>query len=134
MLITGREREYINWFMSRKTANPEAFSDADMEEYLRIFKKDGGLRAGLGYYRAAGLSAQQNRALCANGKLKTPVLALSSDHGSIDMATPLKAFAEDVRGGTISFCGHYLPEEQPTAVAGELMAFFDSKRATLQDQ
>jgi pimeloyl-ACP methyl ester carboxylesterase len=134
MLITGREREYINWFISRKTANPEAFSDADMEEYLRVFKKDGGLRAGLGYYRAAALSAQQNRELCANGKLKTPMLALSSDHGSVDMATPLKAFAEDVLGGKISFCGHYLPEEQPKAVAGELMAFFGPKRAALRNQ
>jgi microsomal epoxide hydrolase len=125
MLIGGREREYLDWFLRRKTANPEAFSDADMEEYLRTFKKDGGLRAGLSYYRAAALSAQQNREISAKGKLKMPVLALDSDQGSIgDMASPLKDFAEDVHGGTISYCGHFLPEEQPTAVADELMAFF----------
>ena len=124
-LITGREREYLDWFLRRKTANPEAFSDADMAEYLRVFKKDGGLRAGLAYYRAAALSAQQNRALCAKGKLAMPVLALGSDQGSIaDMAAPLRAFADHVRGAVIAQCGHYLPEEQPIAVASELKAFF----------
>jgi pimeloyl-ACP methyl ester carboxylesterase len=124
MLIAGREREYLDWFLRRKTANPETFSDADIAEYLRVFVKDGGLRAGLAYYRAAALSGQQNRELSATGKLKMPVLALGSDQGSIaDMATPLKNFAEDVHGGVIANCGHFLAEEQPAAVAEELNAF-----------
>lgn len=125
MLIAGREREYLDWFLRRKTANPEAFSDADLEEYLRVFRKDGGLHAGLAYYRAAAVSAQQNRDLSSRGQLKMPVLALGSDQGSIpDMASPLRAFAENVRGGNIMACGHFLPEEQPEAVAAELRSFF----------
>ena len=125
MLIAGREREYLEWFLRRKTANPETFTDADLEEYLRVFKKEGGLRAGLAYYRAAALSARQNRELSAKGKLKMPLLALGSDQGSIaDMASPLRAFAEEVSGATITRCGHFLPEEQPAAVAAELIAFF----------
>ncbi len=125
LLLSGREAEYLDWFLRRKTANPEAFSDADLQEYLRVFKKEGGLRAGLAYYRAASVSAQQNRALAAKGRLTMPVLALGSDQGSIsDMATPLRAFADDVRGGSIPFCGHFLPEEQPEAVARELLDFF----------
>jgi pimeloyl-ACP methyl ester carboxylesterase len=124
MLIAGRERAYLDWFLRRKTANPETFSDADIAEYLRVFVKDGGLRAGLSYYRAASLSAQQNRELSAKGKLRMPVLALGSDQGSImDMASPLRAYAEDVLGAMIANCGHFLPEEQPAAVAGELAAF-----------
>ncbi len=125
MLIGGREREYLDWFLRRKTANPEAFSDADIGEYLRVFTRDGGLRAGLAYYRAAALSAQQNRELAARGKLAMPVLALGADQGSIaDMATPLRAYAGDVRGGVVANCGHFIPEEQPEAAAGELSAFF----------
>jgi len=124
MLIAGRELKYLDWFLRRKTANPETFSDADIAEYLRVFVKDGGMRAGLAYYRAAALSAQQNRELSAKGKLQMPVLALGSDQGSIaDMATPLENFAEDVHGGVIANCGHFLAEEQPTAVAEELNAF-----------
>jgi microsomal epoxide hydrolase len=56
-----------------------------------------------------------------------PVLVLSADQGSIpDMAAPLRAFAEDVRGGRIANCGHFMPEEQPAAVASELAAFFQT--------
>ncbi len=127
MLIAGRERAYLDWFLRRKTANPETFSDADIAEYHRTFVKDGGLRAGLAYYRAATLSAQQNRELAARAKLQMPVLALGSDQGSIaDMASPLKAFAEDVHGAVIANCGHFLPEEQPAAVAEELIAFLNA--------
>ena len=132
LLIAGREREYLDWFLRRKAADPDTFSDADISEYLRIFLKDGGLRAGLAYYRAAPLSADQNRELCAKGKLAMPVLALGSDQGSIaDMAGPLRAFADDVTGGTIVHCGHFLPEEQPEAVARELEAFFGTGKEAL---
>ena len=127
ILIGGREREYLDWFLRRKTANPETFSDADLDEYLRVFKKAGGLRAGLAFYRAAALSARQNRTLNKAGKLRMPILALGSDQGSIaDMASPLRPFAEDVRGGVIANCGHFLPEEQPEALAHELTSFFGS--------
>ena len=125
MLITGRERDYLTWFLRRKVADPSIFSDADLDEYLRILMAPGGLRAGLAYYRAASLSAEQNRAYAAAGKLTMPVLALSADQGSIpDMAAPLRAFADDVDGATIANCGHFLPEEQPVAVFRELTSFF----------
>lgn len=127
-LIAGKEREYLDWFLRRKTANPDTFANADLDEYLRILKKDGGLRAGLAYYRAAHVSAQQNSELKKRGMLQMPLLAIGSDQGSIaDMATPLRAFFTDVRGRTIRHCGHFLPEEQPDAVADELAAFFGSK-------
>jgi pimeloyl-ACP methyl ester carboxylesterase len=123
-LIAGREQAYLDWFLRRKTANPDAFSDADITEYLRVFRKDGGLRAGLAYYRSAPLSARQNRALAARGKLSMPVLAMSADQGSIpDMAGPLRDFASDVRGVMVPHCGHFLPEEQPGAVARVLLDF-----------
>ena len=125
LLITGREREYLDWFLRRKAANPEAISEADVDEYLRVFKKSGGLRAGLAFYRDAPLSAQQNRELRAAGKLRCPVLALGGDQAySVDMVALLRASAPDVQGGAITFCGHFLPEEQPAAVARELSAFF----------
>ncbi|MBE7211570.1 MAG: alpha/beta hydrolase [Gluconacetobacter diazotrophicus] len=124
VLIAGRERPYLDWFLRRKTANPDAFSDADLDEYVRVFIKDGGLRAGLAFYRAAAASAQQNHAFRQAGALPMPVLAIGADQGSIvDMATPLRAFADDVRGRTMPHCGHFIPEEQPEALARELRDF-----------
>jgi pimeloyl-ACP methyl ester carboxylesterase len=118
-------------FSTEIAANPEAFSEADIDEYLRVFKKTGGLRAGLAYYREAALSAQQNRELRAAGTLRPAVLALGGDQGyGVDMAVSLRAFARDVQGGAITFCGHFLPEEQPAAVAREMIAFFQSRSTT----
>ena len=58
-------------------------------------------------------------------RLAMPVLALGADQGSIaDMASPLRAYADDVRGGVVANCGHFIPEEQPEARARELAAFF----------
>ncbi len=126
LLIGGRERAYLTWLLRRKAADPQAFADADLDEYERVMCKDGGLRAGLAFYRAVAESAAQNRAFRdGHGKLAVPVLALGADQGSIvDMVTPFRAVADDVTGGTIGNCGHFVPEEQPAVVAAELLAFF----------
>jgi microsomal epoxide hydrolase len=129
-LIQGRERDYLGWFLRRKAANPETFSESDLDEYGRVLSKAGGLRAGLAYYRSAGLSASQNRKLNAKGRLKPPLLAIGSDQGSIvDMAAPFRPFADHVEGITIASCGHYIPEEQPAVLAEELCAFFSRAAA-----
>ncbi|MGH0348997.1 alpha/beta fold hydrolase [Sinorhizobium meliloti] len=123
-LIEGREHIYLNWFLQRKAANPQVFSDADFEEYLRVFLYSG-LKGGLAYYRAVTLSAQQNRELSAKGKLEMPVLAVRADQGSMpDLVAQLQKIATNVRGTAIESCGHYLAEEQPDALARELQGFF----------
>ncbi len=126
LLIAGRERMYVSWLLRRKAADPTTFTEADLDEYGRIICSDGGLRAGLAFYRAFAESAEQNRAfLATHGKLALPVLALGADQGSIaDMVTPIRRVADDVTGGTIQNCGHFVPEEQPAVVATELLAFF----------
>ncbi|WP_375383533.1 alpha/beta fold hydrolase [uncultured Sphingomonas sp.] len=124
-LIAGRERVYLDWFLRRKAADPSSFSEADLDEYVRIFTRPGALRAGLAFYRSVGLSAEQNRALVRDARLAMPVLAVSADQGSIpDMAGPLRPFADDLRGETIAPSGHFIPEEQPEALAALLADFF----------
>lgn len=124
-LIAGREEIYLEWFLRRKTASPEAISDADMSEYLRLLTQNGALRAGLAPYREVATSAAQNRALREEGKLTLPLLAISADQGSIaDMAAPLRQFADNVTGITIEHSGHFIPDEQPQALAEALASFF----------
>lgn len=124
-LISGREEIYLEWFLRRKTASPMAFSDGDMAEYVRLLRQNGALRAGLAPYREVTTSAAQNRALCEQGKLTLPLLAISADQGSIaSMAAPLRQFADDVTDITIEHSGHFIPDEQPQALADALAAFF----------
>lgn len=124
-LIAGRERVYLDWFLRRKTANPFSFTDEDIDEYVRVFSLPGALRAGLAFYRAVSTSAEQNRALVKAAKLQMPVLAVSADQGSIpNMAGPLQPFAARVFDETCANSGHFIPEEQPDALATLFREFF----------
>lgn len=125
-LIEGREEIYLEWFLKRKAASPMVFGDDEMREYLRLLQQKGALRAGLAPYREVMHSAAQNRELRQEfGKLQLPLLAVSADQGSIpDMAEPLREFADDVSGIKIAHCGHFIPDEQPQALADALGEFF----------
>lgn len=128
-LLTGRERIYIEWFFHRKSANPAAaFSQADIDEYERVYRMAGNLRGALGYYRAVFEDIEQNRQL-ADVRLKTPILALGGDVGmSPNIFEAMKPLGDHVEGGVIADCGHYMPEEQPAVVAERMLAFFGVDR------
>lgn len=124
-LLQGRERLYLEWFFKEKTANPTCYGETELAEYQRLLTAPGGLRAGLAFYRSLAESAQQNKGLAQNHRLRMPVLGLSADQGSIpDVAATLKPYGDNVHGDTITACGHFQPEEQPEAVANALARFF----------
>jgi pimeloyl-ACP methyl ester carboxylesterase len=126
-LITGRERDYVAWFLRVKTLSPQAFDDADIDHYAASIAAEGGLHASLAYFRDATQSARANLdALAHQGHLTLPVLGISSSHGSIpDMAASLRPWADNVTGVVIPQAGHFIPEEQPDATADALTAFID---------
>jgi pimeloyl-ACP methyl ester carboxylesterase len=123
-LLAGRERVLIEWFFHHKTGvSTSTFSRADIDEYERVYSRPGGLRGMLGYYRAVIRDMDQNKKLFAR-KLKLPILALGADYGSApDIYLSMHELGEDVRGGQLDHCGHYVPEEQPDAVATKLVEF-----------
>ena len=122
-LISGRERTYLTWFY-RTAYDPTAISEEAIDEYVRCYASPGGLRAGFEYYRAIWQDVEHNREN-AKTKLRMPVLALGGDRG-FGAATKgsLEALADDVRGGVIERCGHWISEEQPERLVEELLAFF----------
>ena len=126
-LLQGRERILIEWFFSRKTANaPATFSRADIDEYERAYQTLGGMRGMLGYYRAVLEDMDQNQEYLGR-KLTVPILALGGEVGSApDIHERMKPLGQDVRGGVIAQSGHYIPEEQPEALAGEIIRFSQS--------
>ena len=128
-LLAGRERLYIEWFFHRKTANPAAtFSVADIDEYERVYRMTGNLRGALAYYRAVFEDIRQNQEL-ADVRLRTPILALGGDVGmSPNIFEAMKPLGENVQGGVVANCGHYMPEEQPEVIAERMLAFFAEDR------
>ncbi|MFK0170528.1 alpha/beta fold hydrolase [Streptomyces sp. NPDC090306] len=123
-LLTGREREYVDWFLKAKSLFPGTFDDAEVEQYAASVAAPGGLRASLAYYRDAAKSARLNHEALAQQRLDIPVLGISSSHGSVpDMGASLRPWAEHATGTVVPDAGHFIPDEQPDAVAAALTAF-----------
>jgi len=139
LLVQGREREYLGWFLAAFCWQRDAIGPADIDEYVRCYSRPGALAAGFAYYRAMPQDVDANRAILASGfRLPMPVLALGGaraearGRGEEPLAS-LREVALQVEGGALPDCGHFIPEEQPTLLAERLLAFFaaaGAQRAT----
>lgn len=126
-LITGRERLYLSWFY-RSAYNPTAITEEDIDEYVRCYSAPGGLRAGFEYYRALWDDVEHN-AENARTRLAMPVLALGGERGfGHRTLRSMQALAEDVRGGVIERCGHWIAEERPDYLIEQLLTFFGEEQ------
>jgi len=124
-LVGGRERMYLNRFISNGTYDPSVISSEDLDEYVRCFSMPGALRAAFNYYRALPQDVMDNEDL-AKTKLPMPVLALGGEFSEGDnILASVKQVAEDVRGGTVKRCGHWIPEERPEQLTELMLDFFD---------
>lgn len=138
-LLAGREREYVSWFLKAKSFSPDTFDDADIDVYATALAADGGLRAALAYYRDAAESAQKNHDILDRKHLTLPVLGISGSDGSIpDMAASIRPWADNVTGIIVPDAGHFIPDEQPDAVAAALAEFIaegvSSRRAVVGER
>ncbi|MFE3215064.1 alpha/beta fold hydrolase [Streptomyces antimycoticus] len=123
-LLAGRERDYVGWFLKVKALSPDTFEDAELDHYAAAVAVDGGLRASLAYYRDAAESARKNHAALERQHLTVPILGISSSHGSIpDMAASISPWAADTTGVVVPDAGHFIPDEQPEAVAAAVADF-----------
>jgi haloacetate dehalogenase len=130
LLVGPNVEAYLRYFFERWTYNRAAFEQETIAEYVRAFSAPGALRAGFDDYRASypddlaadGADAEAGR------KLAMPVLVLWGAAGLINALPVLdiwREYATDVRGGPISECGHFLPEEQPEPVLARLREFLE---------
>ena len=124
-LTAGRERIYLTeGFYRALSYNPSAFTQADVDEYVRCYSSPGGMRAGFEYFRTFSRDVDDNREYFKK-KLPMPVLALGGAQslGPI-MVNMAGEVASHVRGGSIERCGHWVADEQPGYVTDQLAAFF----------
>jgi pimeloyl-ACP methyl ester carboxylesterase len=122
-LTDGRERQLLDWLFDRKSKHPERISREAREHYIWSYSKPNGMSDGFAYYRAAAKSGEQNVAF-SKTKLQVPVMGLGGEIGTGDQVRQaLHALADDVHGGVIEDCGHYLMEEQPEETVRQLLTF-----------
>ena len=127
-LFSGREEIVINWLFENYGFRADCIAQEDRAEFLRTYKKPGAFRALLEIYRALPRDAEDNKEnLARNGRLKMPVLALGGDRSfgrGMECIESLRRVAENVRGGLVKDCGHWIAEEQPDFLVDQLLALF----------
>lgn len=127
MLVSGRERQYLQTFFHSRCFNPAAL---DLETFVSAYSAPGAMRAGFELYRAFEQDAADNREfLRRNGKLKIPVLAIG---GTISNSGPLLEemmfeVAEQVTAARIPDTGHWVPEENSKALTQTLLDFVSTR-------
>lgn len=131
-LTAGREDVYLGFFYRNWGGRPDAISAEAQREYLRAYRLPGAMRAGFNLYRATPQDVADNQAFLAEGKLKMPVLcwggALGRGRGELAIES-WRRVADDVRGGVVEDCGHWIPEERPDWVVEQLLSFFGEQAA-----
>lgn len=133
-LVEGRERDYLGWFYREFSWQPNAIGAEDLDEYVRTYAQPGAMRAGFSYYRNIPRNVAANRALLASGfRLRMPVLAVGGGRPEArgrgqEPELSLREIADDVQGMVVEDSGHFVPEEQPLALARRLLEFFARSR------
>jgi NADPH:quinone reductase len=123
LLISGREKQFIEHFMRQQTYDPTGPGQDAIEEYARRLAAPGALRGGIEYFRSHQVDAEHNR---ENAKMKLPMPVLTIG-GTASFGERLegqiKPLAAQVQSIMIDQCGHYLAEEQPGRVIDAFLNF-----------
>jgi pimeloyl-ACP methyl ester carboxylesterase len=99
------------------------FSTEEMAEYVRAYSQPGALRAGFHYYRAA-LEEDIAAFTSCTRKLSMPVRAWGGARFMGDIIPLWQRVAEQVQGGVVERCGHFVAEERPDFVIQQVQEFF----------
>ena len=129
MLVSGRERAYLQAFFGARLYDPSAIGDQEIDLYTSAYAAPGAMRAGFELYRAFDQDIQDNRkALAARGKLTLPVLAVggaASTTGPL-MTEMMREVATDVTELLIPRAAHWIAEENPGALLEGLRSFLQT--------
>ncbi|MDV3982160.1 alpha/beta hydrolase [Elizabethkingia anophelis] len=128
LLISGKEREYLQAFFNYRIYNTKAISDKDISIFTNAYSASGAIRAGLELYRTFDQDIHDNiKSIQEKGKLKIPVLAIGgtiSTSGPI-MGSMMLEVAENVTFVQIPKTAHWVAEENPNCLLSEILNFFE---------
>ena len=100
-----------------------------VDEYLRTFAGHDGVLGALGVYRAVFTTMEQTAPLKEN-KVRVPTVALGGERAQGDRVREMISLvAQNVAGGTVPDCGHFLPEERPDEITGQILNLIKSQES-----
>ena len=122
VLIQGRERLYIEYFIHKLCYRIAASSETDIQRYAEWYARPGALRCASALYRDPNKDAEDTRQwISERGKCRTRCLVLSGEYSSygeyakrmaLEVVEEKKLTTADVKGA-----GHFVSEENPKEFA-----------------
>ncbi len=116
---------YVETHIAKQNKTSGAIDPAAFAEYRRCYTRET-LHAVCEDYRASAGIDLVHDAADADARIAVPLLALWGAKGVVgstyDVLATWREKARDVRGGSLP-CGHYLPEEAPAELLGQLRGF-----------
>jgi pimeloyl-ACP methyl ester carboxylesterase len=124
-LISAKLEAYLRHFYTSTVYNysPAVFTNDDIAEYVRVYSAPGAVRAGLQYYRTALQEDLENLSNCTR-KLTLPIMAWGGDSFMGDIVPIWQTVADNVQGGEVKECGHFIAEEKPEFTIRQMLEFF----------
>lgn len=116
-LVKGRERIYFEHFWNDFAADgKKSLSETDRKYYTTGYARDGRMRAGWAYFQSFPQAAK-DFAILGKTKLTMPVLVISgAKAGGPGLGEQLKLVATNVTSIVLENTGHWVIDENPTAV------------------
>ena len=121
-LTKGKEELYVGWWYKNKVHNPGAVPQDTVAAYVRAYAREGRMDAAFDYCRRILDDMEFNKKQFKS-KLPIRLLAVGGQYSIPNMGEFLRPYFQEVKSVTIPDSGHFVPEEQPEALAKELLAF-----------
>ena len=121
-LVEGKEDIYVGWWFKNKVHEPGAIAPQDAAAYARAYARKGRMDAAFDYCRRIIEDMEFNKTNFKN-RLPIRLLAVGGDHSIPNMGEALRPYFNNVTSMVVADCGHFVPEEQPEALAKALHAF-----------
>jgi pimeloyl-ACP methyl ester carboxylesterase len=121
-LTSGKEDVYVGWWFKNKVHKPGAIPPRDVASYVQAYAREGRMDAAFDYCRKIVEDMDFNRRQFKS-KLPIRLLAVGGEQSIPNMGDSLRPYFQDVTSVVIPDSGHFVPEEQPEALAKALFAF-----------
>jgi pimeloyl-ACP methyl ester carboxylesterase len=121
-LTEGKEDIYVGWWFKNKVHKPGAVPAQDVAAYVTAYARKSRMNAAFDYCRNIVEDMDFNK---KHFKSKMPIrlFAVGGQYSIPNMGDSLKPYFENVTSLVVPDSGHFVPEEQPEALAKSLKAF-----------
>jgi len=121
-LTKGKEDIYVGRWFKNKVHTPGAIPPRDVAAYVRAYAREGRMDAAFDYCRQIVEDVEFNKKEFKS-RLPIRLLAVGGQYSIPNMGEALQPYFKSMTSIVIADSGHFVPEEQPEALAKELVAF-----------